>query len=804
MSVAERTRIDPARLKVREPDLGFATTAELEDLEEPPGQDRALEALRFGVDIRADGYNLFVLGSVGSGRHTVVVEQLESRARTESPGHDWCYVNDFAEPTKPRVLRLDPGLGIKLRSEIEHLVDDLESAIPQAFESDEYRARTAEIQQVLQERQQKAFGELEEAAESEGISFLHTPAGFAFAPMRESEVLSSSSFKDLPKDEQQEIEDKVRSLQERLQAILQDMPSWQREAREKVRALDRETTLLAVLHLVDEVRGRWEGWEGVLAHLDALQEDVIENVDQFRRSDDNPLASLMKRDHDSSSTRRYGVNVLVDRSEAEGAAVVYADHPTFSHLVGRTEHHAQLGTLVTDFLLIRSGALHCANEGYLILDARKVLVEPFAYEGLKRALLAKRVRVESAAQLYSLTSTEGLEPEPIPLDLKVVLIGEPFLYYLLHHHDPDFGRLFKVVVDFDDRIPRSDETELDYVRFLSTQAKRRGLLPIEAKAMGRVLEQASRLDDDSEHLSTHQGRILDLLTEADHAARAAGREAVAAEDVTGALERQKHRRSRLQERILSEIDRGIIHIATDGEGVGEVNGLSVHQLGDHRFGRPARITATVRLGEGKIVDIEREVELGGATHSKGVLILSHFLASRYAREEPLSLAASLAFEQSYGPIDGDSASVGELCALLSALSGIPIRHRFAITGSVNQQGEVQAIGGVNEKIEGFFDVCRAREMTGEQGVIIPASNVVHLVLDERVREAVEAGTFHLHAVQTVDEALELLTGVPAGARDAEGVFPEGSVNRRVEDRLVELAKLRAKRAEEKADGGDEG
>jgi predicted ATP-dependent protease len=566
--------------------------------------------------------------------------------------------------------------------------------------------------------------------------------------------------------------------------------------------LNREITLFAVGHRMAELRGAYTDQPDVLAYLDAFEHDVIDNVEDFRRGEDGGSGEGASLGSQRPSLRRYQVNVLVDHSDADGAPVVYEDNPSYQNLVGRVEHLSQLGTLITDFTLIKPGALHHANGGYLLLDAHKVLLQPYAWEGLKRALFSRQIRIESLAQLFSLVSTVSLEPDPIPLRLKVVLVGERLLYYLLCHYDPDFPKLFKVAADFNERIERNDESNQLYARLLGTLAREHQLKPLDRSAVARVIDHSARLAGDAERLSVHIGGIADLLQEADYCAA----------DVQQAIDGQIRRVDRMRERLYEEIQRGTILVDTDGERIGQVNGLSVIDLGNFAFGQPSRITATARLGEGDLVDIEREVELGGAIHSKGVLILSNFLASRYAPNRPLSLSASVVFEQSYGMVEGDSASLAELCALLSALAQLPIRQSLAVTGSVNQHGQVQPIGGVNEKIEGFFDVCRARGLTGQQGVLIPAANAKHLMLRDDVVEAANAGQFHVYPVDTVDQALELLTGVPAGAPDAQGAYPEGSANQRVDARLEELLQLRlafAERAREysapaKADDASEG
>jgi lon-related putative ATP-dependent protease len=529
----------------------------------------------------------------------------------------------------------------------------------------------------------------------------------------------------------------------------------------------------------------------VVAHLDALGHDVVDNVGLFLKNEDgsSPSPAAIFGDGESA-LRRYEVNLFVDNGALKGAPVVYEDHPSYDNLVGRVEHRAQLGALTTDFSLIRAGALHRANGGYLLLDVRRVLQQPYAWDGLKRALSGRQVRIQSLGQLLGIASTATLEPEPVPLDVKVVLLGERQLFYLLEQHDPEFHPLFKVAVDFEDVVDRSPDNDRLYARLVATLARKEKLLPFDASGVARVIEQGARLADDAERLTAHIGVLTDLLRESDHHAREASAPTIGEAHVEAAVRAEERRAGRIRQRMLDEIQRGTVLIDTEGAKVGQVNGASVLQLGRYAFGRPARITARVRLGRGEVVDIEREVDLSGPIHSKGVLILSAFLGARYVPEHPLSLSASLTFEQSYGPVEGDSASCAELYALLSALADAPIKQCFAVTGSVNQHGEVQAVGGVNEKIEGFFDVCRARGMKGQHGFLLPAANVKHLMLRHDIVEATRDGTFEIYAVETIDQGIELLTGVPAGQRGDDGKFPEGSINRRAEDRLLALAKIR--------------
>jgi lon-related putative ATP-dependent protease len=695
---------------------------------------------------------------------------------------------------------LPAGKGSKLRRDMAVLVEELRAALSAAFESEEYQTRRQVIQEEIQEQQQQYFEELQQKAQEQELALLRTPSGLAMAPVRDGEVLSPEELQNLPEEERKRLESSSEELQEELQKIMRHVPRWQREAREKLRELNQEITNFAVGGLIDELREKYTDFPKVIDYLDAVRDDVIENARDLLVSEEErggfggngsgPQNDMLAAQAAAHSLRRYQVNVLVDHSQSEGAPVIYEDNPTYQNLIGRVEHRAQMGALLTDFNLIKPGALHRANGGYLMLDAQKVLQQPYAWEGLKRALHAGQVHIESIGQMLSLLSTVTLEPEPIPLDLKVALLGDRMLYYLLAQFDPDFGDLFKVGADFDAQMDRTQENEELYAQLLGTLARKEDLHPLDRGAVARVIEHSARMAGDAQKLSAQTRQVADLLREADYWAAQNGNDVVTEADVEQAIDAQIYRSDRLRERMQEAIQRGTILIDTEGAKVGQVNGLSVIQLGGFAFGRPSRITARVRLGKGDVVDIEREVELSGPIHSKGVLILSGFLGSRYVQDKPLSLSASLVFEQSYSGVEGDSASSAELYALLSAIGEIPLKQSLAVTGSVNQHGQVQAIGGVNEKIEGFFDVCKARELTGEQGVLIPASNVKHLMLREDVIEAVGDGKFHIYPIETIDQGIEVLTGISAGELDEAGNYPEDTINHRIQSRLVELADKR--------------
>jgi lon-related putative ATP-dependent protease len=758
-----RRRCDPAR-------LGFATTAEVEGEREPLGQARALEAIALGIGMRREGYNLFAMGPEGLGRHTLVRARLEAQAATLPAPPDWCYVFNFEVPHRPRALRLPSGRAGAFKAAMARLVEDLSAAIAAAFETDEYRDRHQGIEAELAERQERTVNELSERAKRERILLVRTPGGFAFGPIGKEGVMGPEEFSRLPEAEQKRYEERVAALQKELADLLHQMPVWRREALRKLRSLDREVARVAVASLIEELKAQYAALPQVLAYLAQVQEDTLENAAILRQAKEGETPGL------EAPFRRYAVNVVIEHSADRGAPVVHEDNPTHDALLGRIEHVSQMGALVTDFTLIRAGALHAANGGYLMLDALKVLTQPYAWEALKRALRAREVRTRSLGHELSVISTVSLEPEPIPLDVKVVLVGERRLYYLLHALDPEFAELFKVAADFEEDLPRASGEEERFARLIAACVRAEKLRAFDREACAAVIEQQARDAGDAEKLSVRMQAMVDLLREADYWAGRAGRDVVGAADVRRALEAQTARADRVRGRLREEIVRGTLLIATAGERVAQVNGLAALQLGDFVFGTPQRITARVRLGGGRVVDIERESQLGGPIHSKGVLILSGYLAGRYAPSRPLSLAASLVFEQSYGGVEGDSASSAELYALLSALAGAPVRQGLAVTGSVNQHGDIQAIGAVNEKIEGFFDLCRARGLDARQGVLIPEANVKHLMLREDVVEAVAQGRFAVYPVRTVDEGIALLTGIAA---------PE--IHARVEGRLSEFA-----------------
>jgi lon-related putative ATP-dependent protease len=810
--IATKLKSDDLFRSCNHDNLNFETTEDLEPYSGIIGQPRASEAVQFGIDVPHEGYNIFALGPSGTGKRSMVWQFLEERASRGSTPDDWCYVNNFDEPHKPVCLRLPAGKGRQLRDDMQRLIDDVGGALVGAFEGDEYRRERQALEERYSKQQEETFEKIQKLARERGLEVMRTPQGLGFAPRNEDEgrAMRPDEIQELSEEEQEKLQEKVQEVQKEAQRLLQDAPRTQRQARDELQQLDRRMADGALEHLFSELRERYEDLPEVLDHLQRVKEDMVRNADQLvtlQRQAEQPAEAQQQQQQgqgiggaagqplprpmrEAPLTRRYRVNLLVNHEDTDGGPLVYEDHPNYPNIIGKVDHLVQMGALIADFNMIKPGALHQANGGYLILEAHKLLMQPHVWEGLKRSLRARQVRIESLGEVAGLASTVTLEPEPIPLDVKVVLMGSPMVYHLLRSLDPDFAELFKVPADFALDMGRSDEDEALYARLVATLAQKSELKPFARDAVARVIERSSRLAGDSQKLGVHMRSIADLLHEADHWARRDGRDAVHAEHVQQAVEAQRRRSDRSKERIREEIGRGTIKVSVEGRRIGQINGLAVWPFGDFMFGRPTRISSQVSVGRGQVVDIEREVDLSEATHSKGVMILSGFLAGRFARKEPLSLNASLVFEQNYAGVGGDSASLAELYALLSSIGELPLAQGLAVTGSVNQHGEVQAIGGVNQKIEGFFDVCQDQGLTGEQGVLIPEANVQHLMLRQDIIDAVEAGRFHIHSIAHVDDGMELMFGVPAGERDSQGEFSADSVNGKVSAGLAEFARQR--------------
>jgi lon-related putative ATP-dependent protease len=771
--------------------LKFKTTRDLEDVETLIGQDRALEAVRFGARMRARGYNIFVIGPKGSGKHMAVRAYLETRAKHLPQPDDWVYVTDFSDTECPKALRLPTGGARALRGRMIRLVGNLKDSARTVFEGNDYREAREALEQEYSQRGDALMKSVSAEAEKRDLLLIRSPQGMAIAPRLDGKPMPQEHFDALPEETRDATVALIKEVQEMLGTAMHSMPVLERERQKALRSLNSGFAKVLIDSELAELRDGLIGSKDLDTWLDAAEADMVENIRLFVE-EDGPEGGKGQKEQASpiDPSRRYAVNLMVDEETDGSAPVIIEDHPTLGRLVGRIGHRAHMGAMLTDFTMIQAGALHRANGGYLLVDAQKLLVQPNSWDALKRALYADCIAIEGPWETAGTAFAVTMQPEPIPLSVKVVLFGDLNLYMSLSGMDPDFGDLFKVAADFDEIMERDDEHEALFARMIATVQRRGTLRPFDRPAVERVIEHCSRVVADAERLTARVGIIADVLREADYMGRDKNHSVIRVDDVEDAFKAQRHRFDRIEQRSREQILRETMLIDTAGGVVGQVNGLSVMQIGATAFGKPTRITARVRMGQGKFVDIEREVDLAGPLHSKGMLILQGYLAATYATEVPISLQASIVFEQSYGGVDGDSASSTELYALLSALSDLPLSQGIAVTGSVNQMGQVQAIGGVNEKIEGFFDICLARGLTGEQGVMVPIANARNLMLKSEVRDAVEAGRFQIWAVSTIAEGIEILTGVPAGAREDTGAFPEGSVNRLAEERLIAFAEAR--------------
>lgn len=775
--------------------LGFATTADLAAVSETLGQERATSAVEFGLGIETAGFNIYAAGRPGTGRTTSVIKHAARKAESEESPEDWCYVYNFRDPYRPRAIHISTGKGPEFASDMDDFVKTARIEIPRAFESDNYEKRKNEILESIQRKRDALLAELQRESAELGFSIEATPVGIASVPLtRDGRPYSREEYEALPEETKQHIKEKGAKLQESTNQFIARSRQLEKEVQEKLRELDTEIAMFAVGHLLEDLRAKYQRCEGfgtcddILDYLDCVEKDIVEHLDDFRspekRQQGMPsvMAELVEPAFD-----RYRVNVFVTHESNTGAPVVHEIHPTYPNLLGKIDYKARFGFMTTDHNMLKPGALHRANGGYLIVQALDVLLNPFSWDGLKRALRAKEAAPENVAEQYGLVSISTIKPQPIPIDVKVIMVGSPYLYYLLYYLDEDFRKLFKVRADFDIEMRRDDKHCAQYAAFVATCCKELGLKPFTKEAVAKVIDYGSRLIEDKHRLSARFLDVSDLISESAYWAERAGCEVVDAEHVAQALEQKQYRSRMIEDKVQALIEEGTIMIDSDGAVTGQANALSVYDVGDYSFGRPSRVTARVAVGRGKLLDIQREAKMGGPIHSKGVMILSGYLDGKYATDKPISMTATLAFEQLYEEVEGDSASSTELYVLLSALSGLPIKQGIAVTGSINQFGQVQPIGGVNAKIEGFYEVCKSKGLTGEQGVMIPSANVRHLMLKPELIEAVREGKFHVWAVSNVDEGIELLTGVPAGQQKPDGTYPEGTVHYLVDKRLRELA-----------------
>lgn len=785
----------------------FNSTADLEERLSALGQDRAIHAVELGIHIKSRGYNLFCLGPEGTGKTSLVKRILEKEAKNRKTPDDWAYVYNFDEPYKPIAISFPAGQAAEFAKDVDELLEELSDSLPEIIESEEYKAALGIIRQKYKTKKEEYINVLQKKAKGKRVSLLHMQMGLVVAPMKDGEVLSPDAFEQLPEEEKKMIMDDLNAMQEEIENATQDLPRWEEKQKREITVLREKFVRSAVKDPIDALRKKYKSLQPS-RFLKQIQDNILNNIDDFVPTDsdkqavaagaeEDPLQLLLSKmkQPEEDKFAKFKVNVIVKNVPDSGAPIITVDYPTQGNLVGKVERIQQYGALLTDFTLIKAGALHQANGGFLLLDARKVLEQPYAWDSLKRAIASKRVKIEAPSEETSFT-TISLDPEPIPLDIKVVLTGDFEIYELLSERDPDFRDFFKVEADFGMIMDRNAENEIEYAKLIGSLSKKKQLRSLNRQAVARVIEYASRLADDAGKLTAHISSIGDLLREADYWARVSNSKQIGKNHIDQAIEAQIYRSDRIKKAMLEEIDKGTILMDVKGERVGQINGLVVYDFSRYSFGKPARITTQVRIGKGDFMDIEREISMSGPIHTKGVLILKSLISNRFAKHSPLSLSASIVFEQSYGGVDGDSASSTEYYCLLSAISNIPIKQNIAVTGSINQFGEIQPIGGVNEKIEGFFDVCAHDGLTGKQGVIIPRTNVDNLMLRADIVQAVEEGRFTIYAIDTVDDGIEILTGVKAGKADNNGNYPKGTVNYLVEESLRQYYQDYARYAKE--------
>lgn len=775
--------------------FGFETTAEISGSTEVIAQERAVAAIKFGVGIKDFGYNLYVAGVPGTGKTSTVKAFVSQEAKKEKVPSDWCYVNNFKNPDRPRALELPAGRGRQLESDVRELIATLSDLIPRVFESEDYAQRKEEVVKRYRVVRDHRVSDLERKAAARGFILQSTPMGLMAVPASNGAPMTEEEIQKLSDEKKREIAKYQEELQGEMEQITRSMRGLEKEVREELRKMDREVAFFTVGHLIEDLKEKYRDCPGVPEYLEEVREDVINNIDDFKKLEEKHPMMPMPPLPPATSLDRYQVNVLIDNSETEGAPVVLEPNPSFNNLFGRLEKRAQFGTLFTNFTMMKPGALHRANAGYLILNAIDVLKSFFSWDGLKRAIKNREIPIEDVSEQYGFITTQSLRPEPIPLKTKVILLGSPFLYRLLYAWDEDFKKVFKVKADFDTVMQRTPEHLNQFAAFVKARCQEDNLKEFHKSGVAKVVDYASYLVEDKERLSARFSDIADIIREANFWATQEEAPCVNGSHVEKAVEEKRYRSNLLEEKIRELLARGDLLVDVAGAVEGQVNGLAYHHLGDFSFGRPVRITVTTSMGRGGVVDIDRESKLSGNIHTKGVMILKGYLAKKFAQDKPLAISASICFEQSYEEVEGDSASSTELYALLSSLSGCPLKQGIAVTGSVNQAGEIQPIGGVNQKIEGFFETCKAKGLTGEQGVMIPQQNVKNLMLKKEIVEAVREGKFHIHPVSAIDEGIEILTGVLAGKRKEDGKFEENTVNFKVEARLRELAEGLKKFAE---------
>lgn len=785
----------------------FKTTEDYEFEHEPLHQERGVSAIDFGLNVKSDGYNIFVCGAAGTGRNTQVSKAVNEIAAKQETPSDWLYVYNFTHEDEPIAIKLPAGRGIMFKKDMEELISELKIEIPKSFESEDYETRKHDLLKEYKQKRDATLEDIENKAFEEGFVLKQSATGVVLVPRSGDDPMSPEEYEALPDDEKKEIEKKKHELHIKIEQVLAEVRMMEKTAKTKIKELEKEVALFSVKHIIDELRFKYREFEDIVQHLNHAQEDIVGNIEIFKEDEEEAQAMLfgMRGPSKKSAFIKYQVNLLVDHRHSKGAPVIKEPNPTYYNLLGRIEYVSHFGSMTTDFTMIAAGALHKANGGYLILQAMDVLSNFMAWDALKRVIRNEEIKVEDINEQFRLITTTSLKPKPIPSDIKIVMVGPPWLYQILYKYDEDFRKMFKVKADFDIEMDRDEEKIRKYAAFIKVRCEEEGLRHFERKAVAKVVEYGSRLTEDQEKLSALFMYVADLLREANYWAGKENAQYIEEQHVDKAIHEKIYRSNLIEEKIQELIKKNVIMIDVDGSAVGQVNGLAVYDMGEYMFGKPSKITARTYMGKEGVVDIERQVKMGGSIHSKGVLILSGYLGEKFAQEKPLSLNASICFEQSYEGVEGDSASSTEAYCLLSSLANVPISQSIAVTGSMNQHGMVQPIGGVNEKIEGFYHSCRVKGVTGKQGVMIPESNVKHLMLKDEVIEAVKKGKFHIWSVSNIDEGIEILTGRKPGKKDADGKYPKDTVYYLVAKRLSEysekFAKLGGKKSKKASKGG---
>jgi len=778
-----RNVIDPSRFQ-------FESTEEVDSLDEVIGQDRAVKALEFGLDVRNKSYNIFVTGQSASGKTTIVKDLLTKRSADEPVPDDWLMVNNFEDSYRPLSLPLPAGEGMKFSKKMDQLIENLKNEMPRAFETEDYQQKRTNLMEEFQQKKREKINALEEKAQEHDIQIQSTNAGFQTVPLVNGEPIDQETYQKLDDDVKEDVDKNIDFVQREIQSSLREINKLEKEFQEKIHELNKEVTLFVVGHRIDNLQEEYDEHDEVIDYLEAVKEDIIENVHDFLQASDagegggqQQLMSMLGQQSNEPDFTKYKVNVLVDNTNTDGAPVIIETNPNYNNIVGRMEKRAKFGAVYSDFTMVQPGSLLDANGGYLVLDIEGVLTNPFVWDTLKRALRNSEIRIEDVQEQLGYVTVSSLKPEPIPLNVKVILIGKREIFDLLLKFDDQFEKTFKVRADFDYEAETSDDTVDKFVKFVSRACREENLTHFSPDGVAALIEMSQKFVSDQERLSLRFGKIVEIITEASYWTTHNGNTLVQREDVEKAFQERRYRSSLAEEKLQDGILRNIKMIDTTGEEVGQVNALAVFALGDFMFGQPSRITAETYMGKEGIINIERNAKLSGKIHNKGVEILTGWLGRQFAQDFPLSVNVSVTFEQSYGGVDGDSASSTEAYAILSSLANIPLKQNLAVTGSVNQKGEIQAIGGVNQKIEGFFDICKERGLTGDQGVLIPKANIKHLMLKNEVIDAITNGEFHIYPVAHISEGIEILTGLEAGELDESGNYPDDSIFGKAKKRL---------------------